>query len=375
MTGLAWKNLIYDRVRLTITLLGIAFAVTLVLVQVGLMLGMLANASVTIEHLKADLWVTSQNTPNVDFAHPFPESLLQRVRSTPGVRRADNLIVTNMEITLPSGAQEGALVYGLDHFARWGIPWRVEGGNPEDLRRGPYVLIDGSGAKRYGPFAIGDHRLYQGRRFEIIGKTAGARSFTTTPISFMSPEHIRDLQPTRLAGQTTYVLVALEPGANREQVASELARRLPHNSVLTRDAWARRSQMYWVTNTGIGLNMVVTVLLGCLVGTVVVGQTLYTGTVEHIREFGTLKAIGAVNREIFAVLLQQGSFAALLGFGLGLLTSFGLRALVAGAGLDVRIPPIMIGSVLLGALVVCLLGASLCYRRIATIDPALVFRT
>jgi len=88
MVDLALKNLLHDKLRSVITILGIAFAVTLVLVQVGLFLGLLSNASLTIEKLDADLWVTSKNTPNVDFAHTFPEAYVDRVRSIDGIAYA-----------------------------------------------------------------------------------------------------------------------------------------------------------------------------------------------------------------------------------------------------------------------------------------------
>lgn len=374
MVDLAWKNLVHDRVRLVITVSGIAFAVVLVLVQVGLMLGLLNNASVTIEHIGADIWVTSRNTPNIDFSHPFPEHAVERVRSVPGVLRADNLIVAPLELTLPNGAQEGGLVYALEDFQRWGIPWQVEAGELRDLRRGNYVFMDASAERRYGAFSLGEYRLYQGQRFKIIGRTRGVRSFTTTPVSFMTFERLQRLLWSRLGGQTTYVIAALSPGADPAAVKAEISRRLPHNSVFLRDEWAARSRMYWIKNTGIGLNIVVTTFLGCLVGLAVVGQTLYTATVEHIREFGTFKAIGATNRAIYGVLLRQALFASLFGYLVGVSASFAIRAAVSGAGLEIRIPAVMIASVLGGAVLVCLLGATLCFRKVATIDPALVFR-
>jgi len=136
MVDLARKNLLHDKLRFVITVSGVAFAVTLVFVQVGLFLGLLDNASITIEHLDADLWVTSHNTPNVDFAHTFSDNYVQRVRSVPGVARADNLIVWFMTVALPTGAQEGTLVYALEDFPRWKLPWKVLEGNLGDLRRG-----------------------------------------------------------------------------------------------------------------------------------------------------------------------------------------------------------------------------------------------
>src|SRR5262249_6331506 len=122
MVSLARKNLLYDRLRFAITVAGVAFAVTLVLVQVGLFMGLLDKATPTIEHASADIWVTSHETPNVDFAHAFTETAVLRVRGVPGVARADNLIIQFMNLMLPTGAEEGALVYGLEDFSAWNLP-------------------------------------------------------------------------------------------------------------------------------------------------------------------------------------------------------------------------------------------------------------
>src|SRR5262245_43410169 len=182
---LATKSLLHDKLRFLITVSGVAFAVTLVFVQVGLFLGLLDNASITIEHIDADLWVTSKNTPNIDFAHTFPDSAVQRVRSVPGVARADNLIVWFMTMNLPSAAQEGTEVYALQDFSRWNIPWNVEEGSLADLKRGQYFFLDNSAVKRYGSFAVGDYREILGQRMKLVGRTKDAKSFTTTPITFM----------------------------------------------------------------------------------------------------------------------------------------------------------------------------------------------
>src|SRR5574341_579180 len=185
MVSLARRNLLHDRLRFLITVAGVAFAVTLVLVQVGLFLGLLDKATVTIRNAGADIWVTSHGTPNVDFAHTFPETTVLRVRGVPGVRRADNLIIQFMNIQLPSGAEEGVLVYGLEDFGAWRLPWQVEEGDPADLRRGSSILLDRSAELRFGPFAVGEYREILGRRFKIVGSTRGAASFTTAPIAFM----------------------------------------------------------------------------------------------------------------------------------------------------------------------------------------------
>ena len=375
MVDLATKSLLHDKLRFAITVSGVAFAVALVFVQVGLFLGILDNASVTIEHADADLWITSKNTPNVDFAHTFPESAVQRVRSVPGIARADNLIVWYMTLTLPSGAQEASLVYALDDFRRWNIPWNVEQGNLTDLGRGQYVFLDASAEKRFGPFSVGEYREYLGQRMKIVGRSRDALSFSTTPISFMDFSRAQKLSYQSLANKTTYVLVKLAPSADLETVRAEIRRRLPYNDVYTKTEWAKRSRAYWVESTGLGLNMILTVFLGCLVGVVVVAQTLYTSTMEHIKEFGTVKAIGGGNGDIYRILGKQASIAAVIGFLLGAAMSYAMRPAIAKISLKLIIPPSLALAVFAGAVVLCLAAAMISFRKVASIDPALVFRT
>src|SRR6266511_3234044 len=204
---LATKSLLHDKLRFLITVSGVAFAVTLVFVQVGLFIGLMDNATLTIGQIDADLWVTSHNTPNVDFAHTFPETYVKRVRSIPGVARADNLIVWFMNVNLPTGAVEGTEVYALGDFTRWNFPQNVVEGNVQDLRRGGYIFVDDSAKKRWGAFEVGEYREILGRRLKIIGRTVGDKSFTTTPLTFLDYRLAQSLAPDTLRGNSTYVLV------------------------------------------------------------------------------------------------------------------------------------------------------------------------
>ncbi len=374
MVDLATKTLLHDKVRFFITVSGVAFAVTLIMVQTGLFLGLLDNASITIQKMDADLWVTSKNTPNVDFAHAFPESRVERVRSVPGVLRADNLIVSFMNIKLPTGAEEGMVAYALDDFAKWGVPWNVEAGEVRDLPRGKFMFLDESAEKRFGKFEVGEYREVLGQRLKIIGRSRNAKSFTTTPIGFLDYDLAQRLQPLTLKGNTTYILVKLAPGANAEAVRAELRERLPHNDVYTKAEWAERSRGYWLKSTGIGFTMFMTVFLGCLVGVVVVAQTLYAQTMEHLREFGTVKAIGGSNLDIYKILAKQAGIAAVVGFALGALPSLGVRSLVTKVGLQIILSPTFGAIVFLGTIALCLLAAMISFRKVASIDPGLVFR-
>jgi putative ABC transport system permease protein len=375
MVDLARKNLLHDKLRFLITVFGVAFAVMLMFVQVGLFLGLLKSSTITIEKLGADLWVTSKNTPNVDFSHAFPETRINRVRSIPGVARADNLIVVYLNVKLPTGAEDAVLTYALEDFAAWKFPWRVLEGDPEELRRGDYILLDESSIKRFGSFQTGEYREVMGNRLKIIGRTTEARSFTTTPIVFMDYSLAQRVGSRDYSDQTSYILIKLKPGTDVERVRAEIQQRLPHNDVYTSTEWAKRSRDYWVVSTGLGFNLMLTVFLGCLVGVVIVAQTLYTSTMEHLKEFGTVKAIGGGNADIYRVLAKQAAISAVVGFVLGLLPALALRPLVASMGLELVITPQIILITFVGTLVLCLSSAMLSFHKVARIDPALVFRT
>src|SRR5271156_720088 len=339
MIDLALKMLLDEKVRFAATVFGVGFAAALILVQVGLFFGLLENASITIERLDADLWVTARNTANVDFGNPFPETYVQRVRSIPGVARADNLIVWYAIVSLPTGAKESVIYYGLRDFAAWHFPWDVESGDPADLRRGHYVMLDRSAERRFGPFGAGDYREFQGRRLKIIGRTREALSFTTSPVAFLDYELAQSLSPDELRGRTTFIVIRLEPGADVSAVAREIRRRLPYNDVYGQTEWAARSRGYWIESTGLGLTLFLTVTLGALVGVVIVAQTLYASTSEHLVEFGTVKALGGGNLTVYAIVAEQASYAAALGYGIALALSCGLAPALSRYDMKMNVSP------------------------------------
>jgi putative ABC transport system permease protein len=374
MIDLAVKMMLDQKGRFAATVLGVGFAATLVLVQMGLFFGLLENASITIDRLDADLWITARNAPNVDFGNPFPESYVQRVRSVPGVVRADNLIVWYAIVALPTGAKESVVYYGLENFPAWRFPWRLEAGDPADLRRGQYVMLDASAERRFGSFRVGDYREFQGRRLKIIGRTREALSFTTSPIAFLDYHLAQSLSPDELNGRTTFIVVRLAPTADRAAVRREIGQRLPFNDVYAKDEWARRSRAYWIESTGLGLTLFLTVTLGGLVGMVIVAQTLYASTTEHLTEFGTVKAMGGSNLTVYGIIAEQASYAAALGFGLAATLTYGLIPPLATLELKMDVSPVMAASVFVATQVLCLAAAVLSFRKVASLDPAVVFR-
>jgi putative ABC transport system permease protein len=111
------------------------------------------------------------------------------------------------------------------------------------------------------------------------------------------------------------------------------------------------------------------------VGVVIVAQTLYTSTMEHIKEFGTVKAIGGSNADIYKILGRQAVVAAVIGFTIGALLTLAMKPGVSAIGLRLILPAPVWITVGLGTLFMCLLSAGVSFRKVANIDPGLVFRS
>jgi putative ABC transport system permease protein len=371
---IATRLVLHEWGRFAVTVAGVSFAVMLVMVQSGLFVGLLDNATITIEKARADVWIAAKNTPNIDFAHGFPDTYVQRVRTVEGVEEAANLLLSFMVVTLPTGVQENVLLYAIEDPVKWNLPWDIEAGDVDDLRRSDSLFLDSSARSRFGAFALGDHYEINHRRYRIVGVTRGAMSFSTTPIAFMDLSRAQHLHPD-MNGLTAYILVKLRDGANVETVMAEIRRRLPYSDVHARNEWMTRTTDYWVKSTGLGLNMAVTILLGCLIGVVVVALTLYGSAMQHLKEFGMIKAIGGPNAEIYAILLREGAMAGLAGFAIGAALSYAACPLLELLDLKVIMSIRMAAWVLGGTVLLCCAAATLPFRRIAAIDPAFVFRS
>jgi putative ABC transport system permease protein len=132
--------------------------------------------------------------------------------------------------------------------------------------------------------------------------------------------------------------------------------------------------MYWTWETGIGVGFAITAVMAVVVGTVVVGQTIYSATIEHLREFGTLKAIGATNRFIYMIVIEQALLQGVLGYGTGLLVALGVMHALSATGLVLVLPPVVLGAVFLLTLLMCMSASLVSVRKVVRLDPMIVFR-
>ena len=251
-------------------------------------------------------------------------------------------------------------------------PWNVVQGSLEALSVPGAVAVDRSYFDRLGTKGLGDDAEIRDQRVQVAAVTNGIRSFTTTPYVFSTLDRARSFTGTS-AAKATYFLVRLTPGADRDAVRNRLRAVLPDLEVMTTNEFRARSRSFWLFGTGAGAALFAGALLGLIVGTVIVAQTLYSSTKDHINEFATLRAIGSSGRYIHRVIIYQALLNAVIGFvfayAIGLIIVRGTSA----TALPIIITPTLSVGLFLLTVVMCVLSAIAAIVQVIRIDPAMVF--
>jgi putative ABC transport system permease protein len=369
---LAFRNLIHDRIRLAVTLIGILFSIVLVAVQLGLYLGARNLITSMIDRANADLWVMAYGTKNFEEAQLIDLREKFAALSVPGVAKAVPMIVAFNDWRKPIGGSTIVVIIGADAEDGGLQPWNIVEGDVTGLGARDAVIIEKTYLGDLGITGMGDTAQVGASRVRIAGITEGIRSFTLTPYIFTTLNRARALLDVP-ADKMTYALVKLEPGADLMKVREEIRKRLPNSDVLTKDEFRDRSLSHWLFATGAGIALIGGAILGLIVGTVIVAQTLYSSTKDHLNEFATLRALGSSSGYIHRVILMQAALSAVLGYALGMTISMAIMYASEGTALPIVMTPTL--AVLLLALTVgmCAISAVSAIGKVMRIDPAMVF--
>jgi putative ABC transport system permease protein len=373
MRMLAWRNLVHDKVRLSVTVTGIVFAVVLIIVQLGLFLGFTTATSSVIDHSGADLWITAPRVPYIEQGVPFSERKLATVLATPGVAAAGKYLVRFTQWKRPDGRQESVQIVGVELPSGLGVPWNIVAGALDDLRKPDAVFVDEIYREKLGIEHLGQVIEVRGRRARIAGFTRGIRAFTTSPYVFTTFKNALDYTDMR-EDQTLYILVKAVAGTDIEALRHSLLSRLDDVDIVTNSGFSRMTQVYWMFSTGAGIAVLLAAVLGLVVGVVVVTQTIYATTVDHIREYGTLKAMGATNRYLYGVIIMQAVISALIGYSFGMVVSLFVVRGSAQGGAAILLPTPMAIAMLGVTLFMCIGAAIVSINKVTRLDPAMVFK-
>jgi len=373
MPPLARRNLVHDKVRLAVTLTGIVFAVVLIVVELGLFVGFTVTTSSIIDNSNVDLWIVSKGTPYIEQGAAFSERKLYQALATPGVAAAEKYIVKFSNWKTPDGAEEGIQIVGFNPYAGVGGPWNIVEGSIDDLKTPDAVMVDEIYKKKLGVTKVGQIFEINGRRARVVGFTRGIRAFTTTPYVFTSFKNAQGFANLP-EDQTMFIVVKAAPVADMGSLQRALQARLTDVDVLTNARFSSMTRIYWMFTTGAGVAVLIAALLGLVVGVVVVAQTIYATTMDHIREYGTLKAMGAPNGFIYRVIITQAGISAVVGYFLAMFVSIFIVRASASGGAAILLPWKMAVGIFFLTLMMCVSAAVVSINKVTSLDPAMVFR-
>ncbi|WP_045835032.1 ABC transporter permease [Hyphomicrobium sp. 99] len=370
---LALRNLLHDRVRLAVTLIGILFSIVLVAVQLGLYLGSSRMITANIARSNADLIVTTFGAKSFeDGGLLLGDRERHQALATPGVESVVPLVVAFAEWRKPEGGSSRVVLIGADADDQGLVPWGLTQGTVEDIKAPDAIAVDRTYLSELGVNGVGDTAQAANGRVKIRALTEGIRSFTQSPYAYTTLSRARQLLGVD-DDKTTFLLVKLAPGANITNVQKDLAHRLDSADVLTKDEFESRSLKQWLFRTGAGLALIGGAILGSLVGTVIVAQTLYSSTKDHIHEFATLRALGSSRGYIYKVILAQAGLSAIMGYVLGMVIALLILYLSRNSSLPLVMTPGLAFWLFALTLFMCAISALSAIVKVTKIDPATVF--
>jgi len=379
MIWIALKMLTGDRAKYLGIVFGVAFASLLMTHQVSIFVGIMRRTTSQIFDIhEAGVWVMDKHVQYMEEIEPLRDTDLQRVRSVPGVQWAVRLYKGLIRAKLTeTGKFRQVVMLGLDDATLVGAPLTMIQGTLSELRRPDAVIIDEAGYRHLWPgepLTLGKTLQINDKRAVLVGICKASINFNSLPIVYTRFNQAVQYAP-RERKLMTFVLAGVQPG----QDSGEVCRRIEEQTrlqALTREQFIWKTIFYYLRHTGIPFNFGITVLLGFIVGVAIAGQTFYLFTLENLKQFGALKAMGVTNLHLIGMVFLQALVVGVLGYGIGIgLAAAFFEATKHNPALaGIYVPWQVMTGTGVAVLVIVLVASLISLRRVLVLEPAIVFR-
>ncbi|MFB3884065.1 MAG: ABC transporter permease [Thermodesulfobacteriota bacterium] len=382
---IALKMLVGDRGKYLGIIVGLTFASLLITQQSSIFTGLMTRTYSFIGDLsQPDIWVMDPKVQYIDDSKPLQVTELYRIRGVKGVEWAVPLYKGLLKARLESGTFQVCNVLGIDDATLIGGPPQMIQGSLSDLRQQDAIIVNDVGARtrlakrptqpgaKPIPLKVGDTLEINDHRAVVVGICRVTRTFQSQPVVYTTYSRATSFAP-RERKLLSFVLV--KAGAGEDLKA--LTERIRENTGLaayTAQEFKDLTYRYYVKNTGIPINFGIAVTLGFLIGTAIAGQTFYSFTLENLRYFGTLKAMGATNGILLRMILLQALMVGALGYGLGVGGASLFGYMLGGTELSFRLTQELLYLSAGAITVIIIFSALISILKVMRLEPAIVFK-
>lgn len=385
MNFIALKMLFGDRAKYIGIIVGLTFASLLITQQSAIFAGIMTRTfSFLVDVGLPEIWVVDPRVKYIDDIKAMQDTQVLRVRGVEGVQWAVPLYKGSLAVRLKDGTYQTCTIIGLDDETLMGGPSSMVAGHLSDLRRSGGVIVDAIGAKgklahtrangESVPLKMGEEMEINDNQAVVVGICNTSQTFQNVPVIYMTYSSATLFAP----GQRlllSFVCVKAKPGQDLHTLCQRIERATGLRAY-TRNDFKMVTFLYYLKYTGIPINFLTAVLLGFLVGVAISGQTFYNFTLDNLRYFGTLKAMGARNGMLLRMILLQALVVGAIGYGLGVGAATAWGMFVGGhTQLAFRLPWELLVISATAVLVICLSSAALSIRKVMKLEPAVVFRS
>jgi putative ABC transport system permease protein len=379
MLLIALKMLITDRTKYIGIVIGLSFAAFIISQQSAILVGIVNRTfGFVTDTSQAAIWVMDPTVQYIDDIKPLKDTDLYRVRSVEGVDWAVPLYKGTIQARLHTGTFQTCILIGIDDASFIGSPPVMLEGKVEDLRIDGGIIVDkvGAGSKlsSHGvPLRVGDEMELNDNRAVVVGICSVSRTFQSQPVIYTTYSRATTFVPSQRK-LLSFIIARPREGLDPQKVCEKI-RSITGFAAYTSQDLKFLTLSYYVKYTGIFVNFGVAILLGFAIGTAIAGQTLYNFTLDNLPYFGVFKAMGADNTLLAKMVALQALFVSAIGWGIGMGGAACFALLTAHSEMSFCMPFWLYLGSGFSILLISMATSYICVRKVAHVDPAIVFKS
>lgn len=369
----AIKFILYDKPKSLGALAGIVISIFLVGQQAGVFIFLTDAMKSLVANNNEYIWVVDSKTENGNQLSALNMRVGRQIASLPGVERVYPVVITVGAAKFENGKSSGVVLIGSEAPDFAGGPWNLFKAKREDMLPEGAIITEFFDSKTLGDLKPGDYFEINGKKVYNAGLTKGVRGFGAGSYAFSTIERVRALTNFP-ADEASLFLVKWESGTDKQRVINTINASIGNICAWDADQFAAVTVNFVLRTNGIAASLGSLIAFAIISGFIIIGLTLYSAAIDRLKDYGTLKAIGATNAYITRLILMQASILAVIGFVIGGLMVEGFKRGIAASGTVFEFPVWFYYALFLLTLLIALGGCMFAIRRINSLEPAQVFR-